>query len=251
MTNDPPPFVWAVPDERNILNWHYIVRGPPDSPFAGGEYHGMIMFPPEYPFKPPGIKMFTPSGRFVPDKKICFSMSDFHPGTWNPAWSVATILTGLLSFMLTEEITTGSASSTQHEKVTMAARSHSWNVKQKRFRDAFPNFSHPEMRDLPNMGVKERGLPDAPESPAGELSPASSVVSIPGHLEAHSAASVAPYNTRLGRHANGAVAAGVGVGVGAAGGPIGWSSKLGKLVWEKWTWGVFMLVAILVARFSS
>jgi len=26
-------------------------------------------------------KMFTPSGRFQPDKKICFSMSDFHPGT--------------------------------------------------------------------------------------------------------------------------------------------------------------------------
>lgn len=26
-------------------------------------------------------QMFTPSGRFQPDKKICFSMSDFHPGT--------------------------------------------------------------------------------------------------------------------------------------------------------------------------
>lgn len=51
----------------------------------------MIMFPSEYPFKPPGIKMLTPSGRFQPDKKICFSMSDFHPGSWNPAWSVATM----------------------------------------------------------------------------------------------------------------------------------------------------------------
>jgi hypothetical protein len=55
--------------------------------------------------------MYTPSGRFQPDKKICFSMSDFHPGSvrpsllpktliidtdcidlqWNPAWSVATM----------------------------------------------------------------------------------------------------------------------------------------------------------------
>jgi ubiquitin-protein ligase len=26
-------------------------------------------------------------------------VSDFHPASWNPAWSVATILTGLLSFM--------------------------------------------------------------------------------------------------------------------------------------------------------
>ena len=25
--------------------------------------------------------MLTPSGRFQPDKKICFSMSDFHPGS--------------------------------------------------------------------------------------------------------------------------------------------------------------------------
>jgi ubiquitin-conjugating enzyme E2 J2 len=91
MQREPPPFVWACPDEKNILTWNYLIRGPPDSPFAGGEYHGVLLFPAEYPFKPPGIKMFTPSGRFHPDKKICFSMSDFHPGTWNPAWSVATI----------------------------------------------------------------------------------------------------------------------------------------------------------------
>ena len=36
-----------------------------------------------------GIKMSTPSGRFHTDCKICTSMSDFHPGSWNPAWSVA------------------------------------------------------------------------------------------------------------------------------------------------------------------
>ena len=39
-------------------------------------------------------------GRFQPDTRLCLSMSDFHPSTWNPSWSVATILTGLLSFMV-------------------------------------------------------------------------------------------------------------------------------------------------------
>lgn len=34
-------------------------------------------------------------------------MSNFHPGSWNVAWSVETILVGLLSFMLSDEITTG------------------------------------------------------------------------------------------------------------------------------------------------
>ncbi|KAJ3528368.1 hypothetical protein NM688_g8008 [Phlebia brevispora] len=170
MQREPPPFVWAVPDEKNILTWNYIIRGPPDSPFAGGEYHGVLMFPSEYPFKPPGIKMLTPSGRFQPDRKICFSMSDFHPGTWNPAWSVATMyvipspprylayahaddfgrlsflsppisLTGLLSFMLSDEMTTGSVTTSDAEKRSYAARSHAWNLEQRRFREAFPDVS--------------------------------------------------------------------------------------------------------------
>lgn len=40
------------------------MRGPDDSPYAGGEYHGVLLFTANYPFAPPGIKMFTPSGRF-------------------------------------------------------------------------------------------------------------------------------------------------------------------------------------------
>jgi hypothetical protein len=50
--------------------------------------------------QPPSVVMLTPSGRFDVNKKICLSMSDFHPETWNPMWSVSTILVGLLSFMV-------------------------------------------------------------------------------------------------------------------------------------------------------
>jgi len=42
--------------------------------------------------------------------QICFSMSDFHPEQWNPMWNIGTILTGLVSFMNSEEITTGGMS---------------------------------------------------------------------------------------------------------------------------------------------
>ncbi|KZP01702.1 UBC-like protein [Calocera viscosa TUFC12733] len=141
MQKSPPPFVWAAPDEKNILNWHYILRGPPDSPYHNGEYYGMLTFPSDYPFKPPGIKMHTPSGRFQPDKKICTSMSDYHPGTWNPAWSVATILTGLLSFMLSDEITTGSITTTDLDKKAFAKKSHEFNRGHKKFREIFPDVS--------------------------------------------------------------------------------------------------------------
>jgi len=193
MQREPPPFVWAAPDEKNILNWNYLIRGPPDSPYAGGEYHGVLMFPPEYPFKPPGIKMYTPSGRFQPDRKICFSMSDFHPGSWNPAWSVATILTGLLSFMLSDEMTTGSVNTSEAHKRAFAARSHSWNLTQSRFRDAFPEHSTPELRDVPNMGEKERGIPDTP-------SPSTPAVTTTTSTTATSASST-PVSTPLQPHA--------------------------------------------------
>lgn len=31
---------------------------------------------------------------------LAYTDSDFHPETWNPMWSVSTILTGLVSFMV-------------------------------------------------------------------------------------------------------------------------------------------------------
>ena len=40
MQQQPPPFGFARPDEKDILKWHYVLRGPPDSPYVGGEYHG-------------------------------------------------------------------------------------------------------------------------------------------------------------------------------------------------------------------
>ena len=42
-------------------------------PYEGGEYWGQLLFPSDYPFKPPGIKMTTPSGRFKENEKICTS----------------------------------------------------------------------------------------------------------------------------------------------------------------------------------
>lgn len=71
--------------------------------------------------------MHTPSGRFQPSTRLCLSISDFHPKSFNPAWEVSTILTGLLSFMTSEEMTTGSISSTFAERQYLAQRSRWWN----------------------------------------------------------------------------------------------------------------------------
>ncbi|KAL0023061.1 hypothetical protein WJX79_006834 [Trebouxia sp. C0005] len=127
--SSPPPHIPAIfVNERNILEWHFLLEGPPDTPYAGGWYIGKLRFPPEYPFKPPAIMMLTPSGRFATGTRLCLSMSDFHPESWNPMWTVSSILTGLLSFMLEDQITTGSLQSTNEEKQELAASSLDYNL---------------------------------------------------------------------------------------------------------------------------
>ncbi len=71
--------------------------------------------------------MHTPSGRFQPSTRLCLSISDFHPKSFNPAWEVSTILIGLLSFMTSDEMTTGSVSTNAAEKKFHASRSRWWN----------------------------------------------------------------------------------------------------------------------------
>lgn len=124
---NPPPYIVAHPSESNILEWHYILTGPPGTPHAGGQYWGTLMFPPDYPFAPPAIRMHTPSGRFQPSTRLCLSISDFHPKSFNPAWEVSTILLGLQSFMTSDEMTTGSVAASDMDRKVFASRSRWWN----------------------------------------------------------------------------------------------------------------------------
>jgi len=67
---DPSPMYYARPSEDDMYLWHFTLRGPPDTEFDGGIYHGKILLPPEYPFKPPNIVFLTPNGRFQVGTKV-------------------------------------------------------------------------------------------------------------------------------------------------------------------------------------
>lgn len=75
LKRDPVPYISAEPLPSNILEWHYVVKGPEDSPYFGGYYHGTLLFPREFPFKPPSIYMLTPNGRFKTNTRLCLSIS--------------------------------------------------------------------------------------------------------------------------------------------------------------------------------
>eukprot|EP01006_Ploeotia_vitrea_P017951 TRINITY_DN49195_c0_g1_i1.p1 TRINITY_DN49195_c0_g1~~TRINITY_DN49195_c0_g1_i1.p1 ORF type:complete len:286 (+),score=111.72 TRINITY_DN49195_c0_g1_i1:153-1010(+) len=91
----------AYPLDDNLFVWHFTIKGPPDTEFEGGLYHGVVLLPAEYPFKPPDIKILTPSGRFEVGKKICLSITGYHPKSWQPSWGIRTALVALRAFFPT------------------------------------------------------------------------------------------------------------------------------------------------------
>lgn len=102
MSASPSPDYTATPLESDLFEWHFTLKGPPDSVYAGGLYHGRIVLPPTYPLRPPSFRFVTPSGRFEANREICLSISGHHEETWQPAWGVRTALVALRSFMETD-----------------------------------------------------------------------------------------------------------------------------------------------------
>lgn len=117
----------AYPVEDNLFEWHFTVQGPPSTDFEGGIYHGRILLPPEYPMKPPNIILLTPNGRFEVNKKICLSISGYHPETWQPSWSIRTALLALIAFMPTPgNGTIGSLDYSTEERQKLAKKTLNW-----------------------------------------------------------------------------------------------------------------------------
>jgi len=137
---NPPAHITARASPEDILQWHYLLEGPPGTPYEGGFYHGMIKFPTNFPYAPPSITMCTPSGRFHTNTRLCLSMSDFHPAEWNPMWSTSTILSGLLSFMTEETPTHGSMDSSVETRKRYAMLSPENNLKNETFVRIFPEL---------------------------------------------------------------------------------------------------------------
>lgn len=99
---DPSDQYHAAPLENDMFVWHFTIRGAKDTDFENGIYHGKILLPAEYPFKPPNIMFSTPNGRFETNTKLCLSFSAYHPELWQPAWGVRLILEALISFLPTK-----------------------------------------------------------------------------------------------------------------------------------------------------
>lgn len=96
---DPPPNCSAGPTEDDdLFKWTATILGPGQSPYNGGIFFLQIVFPPEYPFKPPRIsfmtKIYHPN---INDKGgICL---DILKENWSPALTISKVLLSICSLL--------------------------------------------------------------------------------------------------------------------------------------------------------
>ncbi|EGR29533.1 ubiquitin conjugating enzyme, putative [Ichthyophthirius multifiliis] len=100
LQKDPPANISAGPDvsKDNLFYWTAAIMGPEESPFAGGVFLLNILFPQEYPFKPPRVsfqtRIYHPN--INSNGSICL---DILKEQWSPALTISKVLLSISSLL--------------------------------------------------------------------------------------------------------------------------------------------------------
>ncbi|KAG0100221.1 hypothetical protein BGZ93_003391 [Podila epicladia] len=166
---------------------------PEDTEFEGGLYHGRILLPNNYPFAPPSLMFLTPNGRFELNKKVCLSITGYHPEYWQPAWGIRTVLVAVMGFLPTESKgAIGGLDISVEARKALAVRSKAWKCQgcQQTNVDILPDVA-PE--NAVKASLKTGEMPEfsfgyeadkkngqATEETEGQKSPATSAITAAG-----------------------------------------------------------------------
>ena len=158
LVKEPIPNCIVKPFEADITQWRFLFKGADDTEYKGGLYMGSIELPKEYPFAPPKIKMITPNGRLRADgKSLCFSFSDWHPESWNPAWGIRAIVLGVISFFYENRNTNGALTDSKEKRQLFAKNSLDFNRKNNDYQVLF-TLNQLERSMLPTKIIKRKKI---------------------------------------------------------------------------------------------
>jgi ubiquitin-conjugating enzyme E2 D/E len=88
----------SVSEEPNMFMWNACIKGPEGTPYMGGSFHMLLIFPTEYPFKPPKVQFVTKiyHPNINADGGICL---DILKDRWSPALDVSKLLLSISSLL--------------------------------------------------------------------------------------------------------------------------------------------------------
>jgi len=98
LTREPPASCSAGPVGSDMFNWHATISGPADSVYSGGLFFLNILFPTDYPFKPPKVHFMTRiyHCNVHANGSICL---DILKDQWSPALTINKILLSISSLL--------------------------------------------------------------------------------------------------------------------------------------------------------
>ena len=95
---DTPANCSAGPNNNDLFNWEATIIGPTETPYEGGMFNLKILFPADYPFKPPKItfetRIYHPN--INSNGGICL---DILKDQWSPALSITKVLLSICSLL--------------------------------------------------------------------------------------------------------------------------------------------------------
>mmetsp|Transcript_9900 Transcript_9900/g.27808 ORF Transcript_9900/g.27808 Transcript_9900/m.27808 type:complete len:164 (-) Transcript_9900:1181-1672(-) len=99
ITSDPPCLCKAYPAEEDTLEvWLAEMEGPPDTPYQGGLFYLKIVFPNDYPFKPPKVTFTTKIYHVNVDRSGVICLDTLKSG-WSPAFTIGKVLLSISSLL--------------------------------------------------------------------------------------------------------------------------------------------------------
>lgn len=104
-------FSAGLKDDSNPFEWEIFIIGPPETPYEGGFFRALMVFPSDYPNLPPSLTFITEfwHPNVYPDGKVCISI--LHPPgedsfgyesaseRWLPIHTVESILVSVISML--------------------------------------------------------------------------------------------------------------------------------------------------------
>ena len=98
LIKDPPCNCSAGPEDDDIYNWTATLMGPTGSVYEGGVFKLSIIFPSNYPFKPPRVKFVTQIYHMNINSSggICL---DILKENWSPALTISKVLLSISSLL--------------------------------------------------------------------------------------------------------------------------------------------------------
>ena len=98
LQHSPPANCSAGPLDDDIFTWQATIMGPSGSPYEGGVFYLRIIFPKDYPFKPPKMMFITRiyHCNINSGGGICL---DILKDQWSPALTVSKLLLSICSLM--------------------------------------------------------------------------------------------------------------------------------------------------------